>query len=1236
MTFRGSVKTAPVAVLTAAALGAGAAAAGESRLAQGWPMAGANPQRTSWVPEEVRGPLRPAWWRRIEPYISQKVQLVAGYDMIYVSTARGLHALDAATGEEKWVFKTEIPLGHSPTLYDGVAYVGGFDRKIHAVDARTGEGLWTFTGGAGFQTSPLIVNGVVYAGCRNGVMYAVDAKTGEGLWETDVGSSIRFSAAYRDGRIFFGTADSHAHALDAKTGKVLWKSKKLPGAGFRSYWPVVYRDRVLFWGSNAYNMGIGGRRMNHKLNFIDLEAYPDKSRGAPVGPPREDGWVDASAFLDYFKRKPSRRTTFVLDLETGEEREIPPLIWAADDGSANRPPPVVGGDGNLWQHHNLYHSWPFSGYSLSAWEFGTPYISAHHPHFAGGDEAHGFSAGGNVIYWNHCSQRGAGAIDSTSPSPIINMSAKGRAGRVKKTGTVEWGYFSDHPGHLRTIFPEIRSPEKRWRFAYGIHGDRQGPIPYKGRVYMHVYNGVLALAPGGHELPKPKEYGPKAPPLVTRDVVEVKAPLVGVLTHLAVESGKWPALIRRRFYNQGKRAAPYYALCRIAASADGIPTPVEIGTGRAVVRSADGKSMTVSVSRRAPGMLCETDSSVISIRGRFVGAAYPAGGGTKTLSGSGSFSGGAMGEGWLLLWYGPEAHPYDFFHPRNNEAQQKRGRGLISHWMRGDFRLWSPTPILVSLQKRPRNVSLSGEGLTLTFDGAAGACVVTPFYGLQDNRPRAEEWAGRAPENVAGRARALHRAALAFPTEASEKLSIDGAGGDATISISCTHKLIRDDWGTEPLKLAYLPPELALAARGKSPIRTDGEILDLDYPVMLGRIAGVRGTDRATVTLPGIAGYWREPVKLQGAPVKGDRWQKLLVREVEKMIAAGHLRPGYMSSGAMDFRLNGRKSDHLSDYFHNPADTVYTLLQALPFLPADLREKTKAYVRKEYENYPPHSITHVGWADGARREQYDLPEEVDKGRSGFKAGVKGWPGWGFNPKNLYALALYAETFGGAEEMLAAAGRKLPRRIRFPCSMPYVLNTHIAGHLGYLRLAALAGQSAGSVEQRLVRLLILRAALSKYPKLLEKAGYDFGGYKWIVHAYDAARGEIDFKIRTQGSVRCEVDPWSSMGDYVFTIDYVNLVPELGRFLHDYAGPETREAVESYNDRAPYWFATFAEEFANEGTICPLYDVHALFTAKAYALGEPRGELEKWIDVPAFGVGDLFYVQNLVATLAAGSK
>jgi uncharacterized repeat protein (TIGR01451 family) len=105
------------------------------------------------------------------------------------------------------------------------------------------------------------------------------------------------------------------------------------------------------------------------------------------------------------------------------------------------------------------------------------------------------------------------------------------------------------------------------------------------------------------------------------------------------------------------------------------------------------------------------------------------------------------------------------------------------------------------------------------------------------------------------------------------------------------------------------------------------------------------------------------------------------------------------------------------------------------------------------------------------------------------------------------------------------------------------------------------------------------------------------------------------------------------DYLMTLDFVNLVPELGNFMHDYVLKEVQEAVDSYNERAPYWFIAMAEEVGGEGTFAPLYDTVNLFNAKAMILQQSHDELEKYIDVPAFERGDLIYLQNLISTLRA---
>ncbi len=221
-------------------------------------MLAANPERTSWTPEEVRGNLSVAWYRPIEPYIPYKIQPIGANGKIYVSTARGLYAFNAANGNIDWVYATELPLGHSPTIATvngtSVAFVGGHDRKIHAVNALTGQpiaGYIPYEAGAGFDTNPLVIQDtytnnqpVIFAGNRDGYFYALDAVTGTLKWRYRTEGPILFSAAYKNGVVYFASNDAYAYALNASNGALVWKSSKLLGQGFHSFWPVIYTEKA--------------------------------------------------------------------------------------------------------------------------------------------------------------------------------------------------------------------------------------------------------------------------------------------------------------------------------------------------------------------------------------------------------------------------------------------------------------------------------------------------------------------------------------------------------------------------------------------------------------------------------------------------------------------------------------------------------------------------------------------------------------------------------------------------------------------------------------------------------------------------------------------------------------------------------------------------------------------------------------------------------------------------------
>lgn len=493
--------------------------------ADGWRMAGANPQRTSWVPEEVPGQLQLEWYKPFGPYISTKVQVIAADGMLFVATARGLYALDAETGAEKWVYPTPMPLGHSPTVLDGVAYVGCFDRRVHAIDARTGKGLWVSApAGAGFNVNPVVAGGRVFAGNRDGSLYAFDAATGKSVWRsaTELGEPILFSCALADGLLYFAANDGCAYAVDAESGKRVWKSDRLPGAGFFSYWPVVYRDRVIFTGSinerptGSPCMGPGGIPCSEDAAMYGPDpenrkhgAYGAAAGDADVPWPRDRGlptldFSRASAngtgpYSDYLEAKPWRRTYFMFDRRTGREitfdwdhdgkPDYAPLPWHGTH-SGTRYPPIVAGDGLLYQLAGGVNGGGYiSQGGILRWKMDTPLLGAlttQHAH----DEPSAIAGGGNQVYCFH----GEGPDGGQGVSDIVTGASP--------------GYY----WYLASLAPEIpKRMTDRPNDVYNNHGTQNAPIPYRGKVYNHRWNAVLCFSPKGGKQALPVAADPAAP-----------------------------------------------------------------------------------------------------------------------------------------------------------------------------------------------------------------------------------------------------------------------------------------------------------------------------------------------------------------------------------------------------------------------------------------------------------------------------------------------------------------------------------------------------------------------------------------------------------------------------------------------------------------------------------------------------------------------------------------------------
>jgi hypothetical protein len=311
-------------------------------LAADWPQLQNGPARLGYSAEKIDGPLTRAWAvgmapERLHP---QAQPIVAGGKVLIGTEMGNFHAFDARTGKKAWTYKVGGAVLHTAGAEGGTVFFACLDGCVYALALDDGALRWRFDSKmrTGFSTAVLLADGNVYAANRGGTCFALRQADGTVLWRRDVGAAVLMSPALAaGGRVVFGAMDMRVYALDAKTGEVAWRSDVLPGAAFKDYWPVAYKDCVI--------------------------VRPQKAAGGATGPAIE--WLSGplpqaeldkqQALLDRLAKDPAQGDLFVLDARTG--RLAPPVPhWTSCTMNGAVAPPCVDGDGLLIVPVTL-HDW---------------------------------------------------------------------------------------------------------------------------------------------------------------------------------------------------------------------------------------------------------------------------------------------------------------------------------------------------------------------------------------------------------------------------------------------------------------------------------------------------------------------------------------------------------------------------------------------------------------------------------------------------------------------------------------------------------------------------------------------------------------------------------------------------------------------------------------------------------------------------------------------------------------
>src|SRR5258708_5335121 len=119
-----------------------------------------------------------------------------------------------------WTASTRSYILSSPTVANGIVYVGSSDELLYALDAKTGKILWLHVAKDDVGSSAAIANGIVFAGSDDHNLYALNARTGATVWTYTAGGAIWSSPVVAGGIVSFLSTDSTPYFLDVAESKV--------------------------------------------------------------------------------------------------------------------------------------------------------------------------------------------------------------------------------------------------------------------------------------------------------------------------------------------------------------------------------------------------------------------------------------------------------------------------------------------------------------------------------------------------------------------------------------------------------------------------------------------------------------------------------------------------------------------------------------------------------------------------------------------------------------------------------------------------------------------------------------------------------------------------------------------------------------------------------------------------------------------------------------------------------
>ncbi|GJQ37523.1 MAG: serine/threonine-protein kinase [Anaerolineales bacterium] len=196
-----------------------------------------------------------------------------------------------------WDFKCEDEIRGTPTLHQGILYVGCYDNNLYALNAADGKFQWKYPTDGGIVSRPLVYENNVFFCSEDQRLHVIGARSGKLLWTYYTDGRIYSSPRISDGHVFFGSDDNDLHAVNVNSGRPVWK--------FSTDSPIhstpLIANEMIYFGTESGSF--------YSLDFRGAMKWRFQAKRALTSSPVNKGQAIYAASLD--------GTLYALDAKSG-------------------------------------------------------------------------------------------------------------------------------------------------------------------------------------------------------------------------------------------------------------------------------------------------------------------------------------------------------------------------------------------------------------------------------------------------------------------------------------------------------------------------------------------------------------------------------------------------------------------------------------------------------------------------------------------------------------------------------------------------------------------------------------------------------------------------------------------------------------------------------------------------------------------------------------------------------